>query len=298
MVTVSPFAKLCASLTAALLLVTAMTACSSEPGPDQALKQFINGWTKGDYGQLKLIRASGDSVSSATVNDELIALSGTLKDTKPTIVIGKFDTKGDESSSEIKVSQPIPGGRWDYTSRVALHKAKTGWQVVWEPTVVHPQLLKGDRLETRQIAQTRAGVLGIDGTELVKLRPVVVVGIWPAKVVGPKDKLVSDLAAALKPVFSLDNPSDLLARINNPANNDQFVEVVTLRREAYDTVRTQLQALTGMRFNEDQRMLAESRTFASAVLGTVGAVTKEIMDKNPGKYAATDLVGKGGLQER
>jgi cell division protein FtsI/penicillin-binding protein 2 len=213
-------------------------------------------------------------------------------------VAGKFDTKGDESSVEIKVSQPIPGGRWDYSSTVALHKAKEGWQVVWEPTVVHPKLLKGDRLETRQLAQTRAGILAMDGTELIKLRPVVVVGIWPAKVVGPKDKLVSDLAAALKPVFTLDNPSDLLTRIGNPANNDQFIEVVTLRREAYDTVRPQLQALSGMKFNEDQRMLAESRTFGSAILGSVGAVTKEIMDANPGKYAATDLVGRGGLEQR
>ncbi len=99
-------------------------------------------------------------------------------------------------------------------------------------------------------------------------------------------------------MFTLDNPSDLLARINNPANNDQFVEVVTLRREVYDQVRTQLQALSGMRFNEGQRMLAESRTFASAVLGSVGPVTKEIMDKNPGRYASNDLVGQGGLEER
>lgn len=295
MVTVSRFLP---SLAVTLVLVSGLAACSKEPGPDQALKQFVKGWTTGDYGQLKFIRASGEAVSSTTVDAELTSLQGTLKDSKPTIVIGKFDTKGDESSAEIKVSQPIPGGKWDYASKVPLHKAKEGWQVVWEPTVLHPQLLKGDHLETRQLQQTRAGIISIDGTELVKARPVVVVGIWPAKVVGPKDKLVSDLAAALKPVFALDNTNDLLARIDNPANADLFIEVVTLRREVYDQVRAQLQALSGMRFNEEQRMLAESRTFASAVLGSVGPVTKEIMDKNPGRYSASDLVGKGGLQER
>jgi cell division protein FtsI/penicillin-binding protein 2 len=286
------------SLLVSVLLVLGVTGCSKDPGPDQAVKQFLKGWTTGDYGQVKFVRGSGDAVSAATVNTELLAFSGTLKDTKPIIGVGKYDTKGDESSVEIKVSQPIPGGKWDYTSKVALHKAKEGWQVVWEPTVVHPLLQTGDHLETRQLAQTRAGVLGINGDELVKLRPVVTVGIWPAKIVGPKDKLVTDLAAALKPVFTIDNPADLVTRVSNPANNDQFIEVVTLRREVYDTVRTPLQALTGMKFNEDQRMLAESRTFGSAILGSVGSVTKEIMDKNPGKYTASDLVGKGGLQER
>ena len=103
--------------------------------------------------------------------------------------------------------------------------------------MVHPQLNLGDRLETRKVGQTRGGVLDGNGEEMVKLRSVVTIGIWPSKIIGSKDKLVADLASALKPVANLDNVADLTARVNNPANAEQFIEVITLRREVYDTDR-------------------------------------------------------------
>ncbi len=295
---VSPKRKVLLSLLTLTVAASGLAACSKDPGPGPAVDLFLKGWSQGDYGNVTMIRTNGEKVANTIVADELAALSGSLKDAKPTLVKGKIDTKDDQSTIEIKVSQPIPGGKWDYATAITSHKREDAWQLVWEPKVVHPQLSEGQRLETRRLAQTRAGVLGAGGEELVKLRPVVVVGVWPSKIIGAKDKLVTDLANALKPVATIDNPADLLARVNNPANAEQFIEVITLRREVYDTVRPQLQALSGMRFNEEQRMLAESRTFASGVLGTVGAVTKEIMDANPGVYIASDQVGRGGLQQK
>ncbi|HCT75957.1 MAG TPA: penicillin-binding protein [Micromonosporaceae bacterium] len=295
---VSPLRKALLPLLLTALVASGLAACSKDPGPEPTLKQFLTGWSTGNFGEVTVVRTNGEKMATTAVAEEITALSGTLKDSKPTLTVGKVDTKDDLATGEVKVSQPIPGGKWDYATTVKLAKADKAWQVIWETTVVHPQLNKGDRLETRRLTQTRGGVLAANGEELVKPRPVVVVGIWPSKIVGSKDKLVTDLAAALKPVYSVDNVAEIATRVNNPANAEQFIEVVTLRREAYDQVRPQLQALTGMRFNEEQRMLAESRTFAAALLGSVGNVTKEIMDANPGVYQPTDLVGRGGLQQK
>ena len=44
--------------------------------------------------------------------------------------------------------------------------------------------------------------------------------------------------------------------------------------------------------------LAPTRIFAHALLGTVDDVTKETMDKNPGKYHVGDQVGYGGSSRR
>jgi cell division protein FtsI/penicillin-binding protein 2 len=295
---VSPYRRALLSLLALTIAASGLAACSKDPGPGPSVDLFLKGWGTGDFGNVTMIRTNGEKVPNNVVAEELAALSGSLKDAKPTLVKGKIETKEDQATVEIKVSQPIPGGKWDYVTAISSHKAEETWQLVWEPKVVHPQLNLGDRLETRKVGQTRGGVLGANGEELVKLRPVVTVGIWPSKIIGSKDKLVADLAGALKPVATIDNVADLTSRVNNPANAEQFIEVITLRREVYDTVRPQLQALSGMRFNEEQRMLAESRTFGAAVLGSVGAVTKEIMDANPGVYLATDQVGRGGLQQK
>ncbi|WP_203908489.1 penicillin-binding transpeptidase domain-containing protein [Rhizocola hellebori] len=293
----SPFRSLLLPFLALTVAAVGLTACSKDPGPGPSVDLFLKGWGTGDFGNVTMIRTNGEKVANNVVAEELAALSGSLKDSKPTLAKGKIDTKDDQATVEIKVSQPIPGGKWDYVTAVTAHKVEDTWQLIWEPKVVHPQLNLGDRFETRRVSQTRAGVLAANGEELVKLRPVVIVGIWPSKIIGSKDKLVTDLANILKQQATLD-VADLTTRVNNPANAEQFIEVITLRREVYDTVRPQLQALSGMRFNEEQRMLAESRTFGAALFGSVGPVTKEIMDANPGVYSPTDQVGRGGLQQK
>ncbi|HZM80806.1 MAG TPA: penicillin-binding transpeptidase domain-containing protein [Candidatus Limnocylindrales bacterium] len=294
------FRKVSVFLLTATLMATAASACSKEQGPDATLKSFLDGWAKGDVSQSKLVISNGEKIEGAKVNEEIKALSGTLLDAKPEFVNSRIASeKGNLATGEVTVRQPLPNGlKWEYPTTIKLSKAKDGWQVIWEPTVIHPQLTKGDKLDTRRINQARGPVLGAGGEEIVTLRPVVVVGIWPAKATGPKDKLVADMAAALAPVYTVDNAADLRTRINDPKNADQFVEVVTLRQERYIAVKPQLQALSGAFFREEQRMLAETTTFASAVLGRVGPVTKEIMDANPGVYSATDLVGQGGLQQK
>ena len=91
--------------------------------------------------------------------------------------------------------------------------------------------------------------------------------------------------------------SDLPARIA-AAKPDAFVEVVTLRREVYDRIRSRIRDLPGTVFQEETLHLAPTRAFARALIGTVGDVLKEQMDAKPGKYLIGDQVGQSGLQEQ
>jgi cell division protein FtsI/penicillin-binding protein 2 len=297
---VSPTKRLLAPLILAVLATTALTACSEDPGPGQFADKFLHGWSTGDFTDAVIVRPNGDRVDAQVVKDEMKALSS-LTETKPTVKNNKSDIAGEAAANvEVGVSQPIPGAaNWEYTTTLKLRKTGDTWESVWEPAVLHPQLKSGERLETRRIAQARGAVVGANGEELMKLRPTVTIGIWPSKVTGDKDQFVNSLVATLAPVFQVSNPADLATRAKNPANAEQFLEVVTLRREVYDQVRPGVQALAaGLSFREEQRMLAESSTFAAPLLGRVGAVTSEIMEKNPGVYNANDQVGLGGLQQR
>lgn len=291
--------KISVSLLTAVLLTASLVGCSRQDGPEAALKKFLAGWSKGDVATVPVILPNGEKVRSSAINEELEALSGELFDAKPALRVSKVDEKDGLATGVVAVAQPLPGGlKWEYETTVRLSKAKDGWQVIWEPTVIHPKLTRGDRLETREVGQTRGGVLGVNGEELVKPRPVVIVGIHPARNKGSKEKLVADLVTALSPVYTLRDTAQLVTTIREPRNAEQFIEVITLRREDYDKVRAPLQAIDGVIFRTNELMLAESRDFAAALFGRVAPVTKEIMDANPGVYRTTDLVGQGGLQER
>jgi len=65
----------------------------------------------------------------------------------------------------------------------------------------------------------------------------------------------------------------------------------------YDRIRSKIHELEGTVFHESTLQLAPTRTFARALLGTVGEVTKEQMDASPGLYSIGDQVGQSGLEK-
>ncbi|MBV1848798.1 penicillin-binding transpeptidase domain-containing protein [Catellatospora tritici] len=286
------------SLLSLTLLFPALAACSEEAGPAPMLDSFLAGWPKATFDNVNFVKASGERLDPAAVGTELRALEGSLAQTPPAVT-KKADpvVSAELATAEVVVKQPLPNGTtWEYTTTVRMSKAKDTWRVIWEPAVVHPKLTFGDALAVRRIAPVRAGVLDGAGEPIVKPRPVVVVGVEPQKV-KDLDQLVKDIDTILKSGKVDVSVADLATRVK-AAQPMSFVEVVTLRREVYDPIRDRLRALDGTVFREEQWLLSPTRTFARALLGTVGPVTKEIMDAKPGVYAVGDQAGLGGIQKQ
>ncbi|MFC7480018.1 penicillin-binding transpeptidase domain-containing protein [Luedemannella flava] len=160
---------------------------------------------------------------------------------------------------------------------------------------MHEKLEAGDKLGTRRLVANRAGILDAGGDAIVKPRPVVDVGVEPRKVKDAAD-LTKQLDEALKSVDVDAGLSDLPDRIK-AAKPDAWVDVVTLRREVYNRIRSKIRDLDGTVFRERNLLLAPTRSFARALLGQVGDVQKDDMDAHPGRYEIGDQVGQGGLQE-
>jgi cell division protein FtsI/penicillin-binding protein 2 len=184
---------------------------------------------------------------------------------------------------------------WHYQSTVELSKDGDAWRVVWSPATVNVNLHAGDVLDARRVGGERGQILDGSGEAIVKARPVVIVGLEPRRVTNEASLLreLGDAFASVGVTGVLDDVHQRLA----DAKSDAFVEIVTLRREAYDKIRARIHDLPGTVFRDDTQQLAPSRVFARALLGTVGEVQKEQMDKHPGKYLVGDLVGQSGLQE-
>jgi cell division protein FtsI/penicillin-binding protein 2 len=284
----------------ATLVVLAMAAyplaaCSKEPEPGSALDAFAAGWPTGNWdSKVTFVKTDKQAISGADVAATIKALSGTL--TQPTVKAqGKPVAQKDTATGKLGFDWALPGGtHWTYSTDVRLVKGKDAWQVVWDPKIVHPDLQEGASLATKTLAPKRGDIVGPDDEQLVTARPVVVVGIQP-RLVKDIASLTTLLTAAFKKI-SVDVDLSGLAKAVSEAKPDAFVEVVSLRRDAYDKIRSDIHDLDGTVFREETRQLAPTRPFGRALLGSVGEVTKEIMDANPNKYAIGDQVGLAGME--
>jgi cell division protein FtsI/penicillin-binding protein 2 len=285
-----------ATLAAVVLYATGVIGSNREEEAREALTAFLDGWSTGALDQVAFVDATGDPVASPDVAAAIPALSGELAETPPALGINDFALDDDEATADITVDWPLPGGAtWSYESPVRLVD-DSGWRVVWEPAVVHPELQEGDELQLRRLPSTRGDILDGAGQPMVTSRDVVDVGIEP-RAVTDLDELVSELQSALRTIDPNIDLSGLPADVE-AAEPDAFVPVITLRREDYDRVRDRIHPLDGMRFPERELYLAPSRSFARALLGTVGEATAEDIESNPGVFEAGDFVGHGGLAER
>jgi cell division protein FtsI/penicillin-binding protein 2 len=283
---------------ALLLLAVGLVGCSKDNGPSNAINAFLAGWTSGQLDGVALQTPGGAALPGADVTKLIEGLSGDLVPAKAKLtLVGDPQTSDGTGSGQVKVEWTVADGLvWTYDTTVRLKQAGDAWQVVFTPDTVHPRLKEGQHLQTDLLSADRGAILDAAGEAIVKARATVTVGVEPQRITN-QGALIAALDAAFKSVQTTVDLSDLPGRIK-AAKPDAFVEVVTLRREVYDQIRSQIRDLPGTVFTEATLQLAPSRTFARALIGTVGDVTGEQIQKNPGKYLAGEQIGQSGLQEQ
>ncbi|HEY3503961.1 MAG TPA: penicillin-binding transpeptidase domain-containing protein [Actinocatenispora sp.] len=270
----------------ALTAVAGLAACGNdrEDAARRALTGFLTNWHAGTLAKTTYAKASGAEVAGAYKK-----VAGDLAAVHPTLKPGKVTVKGDAATAPVTVSWPVGGRTWSYSTTVRMVASGDDWRVAWTARTVNPKLAGDGSITVTRDAATRGSIVDGDGKPLVTAQPVVYIGVEPDKVKDPAG-LAKQLGAALKTDLS-----DLPGRIKT-APPTSFVDVITLRRKDYEAVRDKVHELPGTVFREGTLPLAPTRTFARALLGGVGDVTKEQMDKHPGRYEIGDQVGQSGLQ--
>ncbi len=280
----------------ALGLATGLTACSSDQGPSSVLRSFLAGWPQDKVDAVGFVDSSGTPVEASVVQTQMKELAGGLDLSKINVApAGDPAVHGNDATATVNVSWPVAGAVWTYQTTVRLQGGQDTWRVVWSPATLHPQLQARDKLAVRTSAPPRASILDGAGQPIIQARPVVVVGIEP-KLMTNQSSLLSALAKAFASAKVSISLADLPAQLAS-AKPDAFVQVVTLRKEVYDSIGAQIHDLPGTVFRQETLQLAPTHDFARALLGTVGDVTKDQMDAHPGRYAVGDQVGQSGLEE-
>jgi cell division protein FtsI/penicillin-binding protein 2 len=279
-----------AALGLAVIAVAGVAAwlltAASKPGPDDAAGRFLAAWTSGDDRG-----ASGITDRPPAALADLQANRRGLDGAKVRATLGTVTENDDTARAAIRVTWEVPGiGPFSYRSALSLKRTDDEWHVAWSPKAIHPKLGPDRRLGTTREAAERGDIVDRDQRPLVRARAVYRVGLTRDKV-----KDIGASVAALAGVVDIDRRA--LTRAVRGAGPQQFVEAITLRAADYERVKAQLDDVPGALAVPGEAPLAESRGFARALLGTVGPVTAEQLekldDRGPG-----DVVGQTGLQAR
>ncbi|POH72058.1 penicillin-binding transpeptidase domain-containing protein [Arthrobacter glacialis] len=231
---------------------------------------------------------------AADVQKELTELSKGIDPVWPTVTVAGVEVKDDNARVSLNYTWNIPklAKPWTYSTGADMKRNGKDWTITWTPEMVEPKLAAGERLKLTTTYGQRASILSADGMAIVKDRPVKIVGINKE---GLSDTQAEASATALAAVLGIDAAA-YVAKVKayGPV---AFVDAITLREDAFAALnQDQLNAVKGILVTPATLPLAPSRTFASAILGTVHEATAEDIEKSEGKVVAGQVVGSGGLQ--
>jgi cell division protein FtsI/penicillin-binding protein 2 len=275
-----------------LIALPALAACSgsAEDDVEAAAKAFLDDWSEGNTAD-----AAGATTDAALATALLEQTAADLPDAVLSAEVGSVTVHGDgEATVRWTATWDLAAApEWTYQADLGLEDGEQGWEIVAEPTIVHPELGGGQRLELARRLPERAPITDADNEPLFTPTEVVNVGVDTAAVTD-LPALAARLAAATG-VAAEEIVADVEAA---PAG--QFVPVISLRRPDFEAVRGQIFDLPGAVFPTETRLLAPSARFAAGLLGRVGAATAEVLEEAEEEgtpwYAAGDQLGLSGLQ--
>ncbi|MBF4161077.1 penicillin-binding transpeptidase domain-containing protein [Nocardioides acrostichi] len=284
-----PCRVLAAVAVAAAVPLTACSAVDAGPDPEPSADAVAAALSAGDL-------SDAPFADPSAAQKEFEAIVERLGDVEPTVEVSSVDSgDGDQpATATLSWSWPFTAGTWTYDSTVELSEAGDSFEASWAPSVVEPELTDGEVLDATTLEPTRGDIKGAGGQTIVTDRPVVRYGIDRSKV--SKAKAVAG-AKRLARLTDVDAAS--YAKRVAAAGDQAFVEAITYRvGDVPAKVAQGYRAVPGVLVVQGQLPLAPTRDFAAPILGSVGPVTAEMVEKNPDIYQSGDVAGLSGLQAR
>ena len=287
---------LLAQLITGALLCGTVTACTSDggeggPAPDDTAAALAEALTRG-----RLDSALFDGERGRAPQRAWERATDGMGGAEVEVTAGEVTEDQDAGTATAVLTYawdlPQTEATWEHEGTARLVEAEDGtWAARLEPRLFG--LRAGERLDLGTTGAERAGILGAGGEEIVRERPVVRFGVDKAQV-GEAGQ--ARAARSLAGVVDVDAAS-LVKRVE-AAGDNAFVEAIVLRAEEAGRALAAVERIDGAGAVQDTLPLAPTREFARPILGTVGPVTAEIVEKSKGGYEAGDEAGLSGLQAR
>ncbi|MCU1435611.1 MAG: penicillin-binding protein [Pseudarthrobacter sp.] len=274
---------------AGLILGASLVSCDDgRGGAEAAAEQFAAAVSALDVGPVAF-----DGKDSGVARQQVQDIFTSLDPDKPAVETGALSLEGNTATVPLNYIWKIGSGEWKYTTYAEFTKSGDKWLTVWNPSSLVPDLAEGEILTKGTQTPQRADILGAGDAQLVTYRPVVKVGL-DKPLLGSADPAAS--ATKLAELVGIDPAS--YAQQVSASGAQAFVAAITLREEGRTITDEQITDIPGGRAIKESQPLAPSRTFARAVLGSVGEASAEQIEASDGALTAGDVTGIGGLQQQ
>ena len=287
--------RLLASALSVSILGLSLAACSGEdrPSPEAAAGTLAEGLSELDVSGSRFLDSTPEEA-----NLLLADWTSGMAPLKPAVSVASVEeTSDDAASATLTYVWDVNASETDYSYDTTVELQRNdddAWQVRFTSGTVHPDLAPADHLVRESTPVPRGEIHGADGQVLVTQRPVWRVGIDKTRL---EEAELESSANALATLLELD-PATFTAQVL-AAGPEAFVEAVTVRQEgAEPDFESQVTAIPGAAALGATLPLAPTRTFARALLGSVGEATAELIEKSDGKLSPGDQTGLSGLQQQ
>ncbi len=250
-----------------------------------ALARYVAGWQARDM--------TGVPFAEAGAAEDFASAVRALGKAPVAAAAGSLSRDGSSAAATVSVTWTLPGDvEWRYDTPVRLLERDAGWVVSGpgDGSPWHPDLAAGETLALERTAPTRGDLLDRDGKPLMPQGTVYQVQLDPVRA-------DAEGAAALETVTGVTKGSIVTALAERKRTGSQApVPVITYREADYAARKDRLEAITGVIAPTATQPLGPTREFGQPLLGSVGEVTAEIVDRSSGRYVAGDRAGLSGLQ--
>ncbi|MFI5609193.1 penicillin-binding transpeptidase domain-containing protein [Amycolatopsis sp. NPDC051903] len=274
-----------AALAVALLTVLPLAACSAD-GPEDTLAAFLTALGSGD---VAAAAAKTDSPDAAKAT--LTQIRSALKPESVEATGESVKQSGDTATGGYRLTWHLGRGRtWTYTADAQLRSAEDGWQVHWQPTVVHPQLTEQQSLALVADPAQPPPVLDRDGFPLLRPQTVIGVVVDPAKT-GDTAAVADKLGSALHRFDPTVTAGSVLDGIKATKPGSAY-SVLSLRDTDYEQVKSAIHDLPGVRFTSQQRLLPDNRDTGRQVLPALRTMVEQQAAAGAGwRIVSLDVTG-------
>ncbi|GGE76282.1 penicillin-binding transpeptidase domain-containing protein [Priestia taiwanensis] len=274
------------------VLMLLVTGCGKEAKPEDAMADYLAKWEEGKYEDMYALLSS--DAQGKISKDEFVTkyekiFSGVGASN---IKIQATDDKNEEKNEygyEVKMDTVV--GEYSYKHSAKLvkegEKKEAKWLVEWSPSLIFPEMADGDTISVKSEKAVRGQIYDRNNKELAVNQEAYELGLVPGKV-------GSDLTNVAK-LFNM-SVEDVQKKLDQKwVKEDSFVPFMII--PLGESVDTYIQT-PGVKANTVKVRTYPLEEAAAHVVGYIGDITKEELEKNAGKgYVATDTIGKAGLEQ-
>lgn len=257
--------------------------------PDAAARAYLEAWEEGDYEFMQQVSLS----EPARLAELYESIPEDMGATEFSLELGEVVEDGIQAVAGFTATWMLEDlGELTYETELELERQEDQWRVVWTPTSIHPQFDYDAGFRRTITWPERGRILAHDEQPITEYRDVVVVGIEPRRVTD-REAMIGALVDNLEV-----DPAEVNAALDRPGlREDWFLPVVEIPAERFEELRPVIYPVPGLVFQSKQDRQPPSPDFAQHVVGTVGEVTAEGLEKLGGPYRAGDRVGRTGLEQ-